>query len=102
MQTDSLFSNDDQLSLSLHNWHFLTNIRTGYEQYCVQRFIESHKTVSLIPSKQPCHSRIKLQRLIDLNYKYTFIIDSFIKHVLQFNIFELSSADHYNYIKDNY
>ena len=78
MQTDSLFSIDDQLSLSLHNWNFLTNIRTGYKQYCVQRFIESHKTVSLVSSKQPYHSRIKLQRLIDLNYKYTFIIHSFI------------------------
>ena len=101
MQTDSSFSND-QVSLSLHDWNFLTDIRTGYEQYCVQRFIESHKTIPLIPCKQPYRSRIKLQRLIDLNYKYTIIIDSFIKYVLQFDIFELSSEDHYNYIKDNY
>ena len=54
------------MSLSSDDWHFLTNIRTCYEQYCVQKFIESHETIPLIPPKQPYRSRIKLQRLIDL------------------------------------
>ena len=87
---------------SLHDWNLLTHIRTGYEPYCVQRFIQSHKTIPLIPSKRTYRSRIKLQPLIDLNCKYTLIIDSFIKHVLQFDICELSSEVHYNSIKGNY
>ncbi|CAF3646463.1 unnamed protein product [Rotaria sordida] len=97
-----LLSEHDQLSLSFDDWNFLTNIRTSYEQHCIQKFIESHKTIPLIPPKQPYRSRLKLQRIVDLKYKYTFIIASFIKHILQLGILQLSLENHYHYIKDNF
>lgn len=92
----------DRLSLSVDDWHFLANVRTSYEQYCVRKFIDSHETVPLIPPKQPYRSRIKLQRLVDLKYKYTFVIAAFIRHVLGYDIFQLASDDNYQYIKDNF
>ncbi|CAF2735058.1 unnamed protein product [Rotaria sp. Silwood2] len=100
--TIDLLSEHDQLSLSFDDWNFLTNIRTSYEQHCIQKFIESHETIPLIPPKQPYRSRLKLQRLIDLKYKYTFIIASFIKHILQLDSLQLSLEDDYHYIKDSF
>ncbi|CAF3050670.1 unnamed protein product [Rotaria socialis] len=100
--TADVLSLHDQLSLSLDDWNFLTNIRTFYEQYCVQKFIESHESISLIPPKQPYRSRIKLQRVVELKYKYTAIVASFIKHVLLSDPFKLSLNDHYNYVKDTF
>jgi hypothetical protein len=91
-----------QSSLSFHDWNLLTNIRNAYEKYCVQKFIESHEIIPLIPPKQPYRSRIKLQRLIDLKYKYTIIIASFIKRILLFDTFQLTSENHYHYLKDNF
>ena len=79
----------------------LTNIRNAYEQYCVQQFIKSHETIPLIPPKQPYRSRIKLQRLVDLKYKYTVVTASFIKRILQIDTFHLTSENHFHYIKDN-
>ncbi|CAF0937619.1 unnamed protein product [Rotaria sp. Silwood1] len=100
--TIDLLSEHNQLSLSFDDWNFLTNIRACYEQYCIQKFIESHETIPLIPPKQPYRSRLKLQRLIDLKYKYTFIIASFIKHMLQLDVLPLSIEDHYHYVKDSF
>ncbi|CAF4827353.1 unnamed protein product [Rotaria sp. Silwood1] len=100
--TIDLLSEHNQLSLSFDDWNFLTNIRACYEQYCIQKFIESHETIPLIPPKQPYRSRLKLQRLIDLKYKYTFIIASFIKHMLQLDILPFSIEDHYHYVKDSF
>ncbi|CAF4662198.1 unnamed protein product [Rotaria sp. Silwood1] len=100
--TIDLLSEHNQLSLSFDDWNFLTNIRACYEQYCIQKFIESHETIPLMPPKQPYRSRLKLQRLIDLKYKYTFIIASFIKHMLQLDVLPLSIEDHYHYVKDSF
>ncbi|CAF0826833.1 unnamed protein product [Rotaria sp. Silwood1] len=100
--TIDLLSEHNQLSLSFDDWNFLTNIRACYEQYCIQKFIESHETIPLMPPKQPYRSRLKLQRLIDLKYKYTFIIASFIKHMLQLDILPFSIEDHYHYVKDSF
>jgi len=97
-----LLSQNDQSYLSFHDWNLLTNIQNAYEEYCVQKFIESHEIIPLIPPKQPYRSRIKLQRLIDLKYKYTIIIASFIKRILLFDTFQLTSENHYHYLKDNF
>jgi hypothetical protein len=58
--------------------------------------------IPLIPPKQPYRSRIKLQRLFDLKYKYIIVIASFIKRILQYDISQFSSENHYYYIKDSF
>jgi hypothetical protein len=68
----------------------------------MEKFTESHRIIPLIPPLQPYRSRIKLRRLVDLKYKYTLVIASFIKRILEFNIFQYSTENHYNYIKDNF
>src|ERR1700722_1980423 len=92
----------ERLSLSLDDWNLLTNIRNAYEEYCIQKFIESHETIPLIPPIQPYRSRIKLQRLVDLKYKYLIVIASFLKRILQFDIFEYSSENHFIYMENNF
>jgi hypothetical protein len=98
----NFLSQNSRLYLSTNDWTLFTNIRNAYEQYCIQKFIESHETIPLIPPVQPYRSRIKLQRLIDLKYKYIIIIASFIKRILQFDIFPYSLENYYTYIKDNF
>ncbi|CAF0836801.1 unnamed protein product [Adineta steineri] len=88
--------------LSSHDWTLLTNIRGVYEEYCVNKFIESHEIIPLIPPIQPYRSRIKLQRLLDLRYKYTIIVASFIKRILQLDSFHISSEHHYHYLKTSF
>lgn len=91
-----------RLTLSLDDWTLLTNIRNAYEQYCIQKFVESHETIPLIPPIQPYRSRIKLRRLVDLKYKYIIIIASFIKRIFQFDIFQESLENSYTIIKENF
>ncbi|UJR27497.1 hypothetical protein I4U23_008781 [Adineta vaga] len=97
---DSIRS-DDHTILSLDEWNLITNIRNAYDLYCVQKFIESHQTISLVPPVQPYRSRIKLQRLFDLRFKYTIIIASFIKRILQFDNFQSATDNHYQYVKNS-
>ena len=85
-----LLSHYDRSSLTSDDWNTLTNIRNAYEEYCAQPFVASHQSIPLIPPKQPYRSRIKLQRLVDLKYKYVMVIASFIKRVLLLNTFPLS------------
>jgi hypothetical protein len=98
----NFLSPNDRYSLVLDDWNLITNIRNAYEQYCVQKFLQSHETIPLMPPIQPYRARIKIQRLLDLNDKYILIIASFIKRILQFDIFQYSSENHYSFIKDNF
>jgi hypothetical protein len=88
--------------LSGVEWNLLSNIRNAYEDYCIRLFVESHQRVPLIPTKQPYRSRLKLQRLVDLKYKYVTVVASFVKHVLQFDTFSLSTVSDYSYLKDSF
>jgi len=98
----NFLSQNHQFSLSIDDWTLLTNIRNAYEQYCIEKFIQSHETIPLIPPIQPYRSRIKLQRLIDLKYKYIIVLASFIKRILQYDIFPYSLENLYIYIKDSF
>lgn len=91
----------DRSSLTLDDWNLLTNIRNAYEEYCVQRFIDSHKTVPLIPPKQPYRSRLKVQRLVDLKFKYMSVLASFTRRVLEFDRYTTPADNSYLYVKEN-
>ncbi|CAF0942301.1 unnamed protein product [Rotaria sordida] len=90
---------NNQSILLFDDWNLITNIRNAYEDYCIEPFLVSHKTIPLIITTQPYRSRIKIQRFIDLRQKYLNIIILFIKRVLQYNQF---IENHYEYIKDNF
>lgn len=87
-----------RLSLSTDDWSLLTNIRTAYEEFCIQPFIQSHQTIPLNITAQPCRTRFKLQRIVDLRYKYLSVLASFIRRVWQF---DSVLEQHYHQIKDN-
>ncbi|CAF0804933.1 unnamed protein product [Adineta ricciae] len=99
--TMDLVPANDSTLLSSDDWNLLSNIQKTYEQYCIQKFLESHQTIPLIPPIQPYRSRIKLQRLIDLRYKYTVIVASFIRRIFQFDGFQVLSDHHFQYTKAN-
>jgi len=87
-----------RLSLSTDDWSLLTNVRNAYEEFCIQPFIQSHQTIPLNITMQPCRTRFKLQRFVDLKYKYLSVLASFIRRVWQFDpVLE----QHFNQIKDN-
>lgn len=91
----------DRPTLSFDDWSLLTNIRNAYEQYCVQKFIDSHQTIPLIPPVQPYRARLKPHRLIDLRYKYTIVVASFLERVLHFDAFHITSKSRFQYAKSS-
>lgn len=92
----------ERYALSIEDWTLITNIRNAYDQYCVQKFHQSHQTIPLIPPIQPYRSRLKIHRLLELNYKYVMIIASFLRRILQFEILpSISSTNSQLIIKDN-
>ena len=101
MQLD-LLSHYDRSSLTSDDWNTLTNIRNAYEEDCVQPFVSSHQSIPLIPPKQPYRSRIKLQRLVDLKYKYVAVIASFIKRILRLDTFSVSVDRDFAFLKDSF
>lgn len=101
-RTVNCSTTNDQCNLSNDDWNLLTNIRQTYEEYCIKKFHESHQFIPLIPPKQPYRSRIKLQRLTDLQYKYMSVLTSFIKRIIQLNIYSDSTDEQYVYIQRNF
>lgn len=90
---------NDQTNLLYDDWNLLTNIRNAYEDYCIKPFFSSHEIIPLLLTTQPYRSRMKMQRFIDLQQKYLYIIISFVKRVLQHHKF----TDHnYEYLKNNF
>ena len=81
----SLAVADTRLALSADDWSRLTHIRNAYDEHCVQPFLLSHQTIPLIVTAQPYRARFKLQRLIDLKQKYTSVLTSFIRRILQYD-----------------
>lgn len=97
-----LLSHDDRSTLTFDDWNSLTNIRNAYEEYCIQPYLDSHQSIPPIPPKQPYRARLKLQRLVDLKYKHTIIIASYIKRILQCDAFPTSLEYGYPYLKDSF
>lgn len=85
----------------MDDWTLITNIRNAYEQYCIQKFHQSHETIPLIPPVQPHRSRIKVHRLLELNYKYVLIMASYLRRILQFEILPNPSQTPQMIVKDN-
>lgn len=80
----------------------MTNIRNSYEDYCIRPFLDSHQVIPLVPPKQTYRARLKLQRLVDLRYKYCVVIASFIKRVLHYDTYSSSYDSDYPHLKDTY
>lgn len=91
----------ERYALSIDDWTLITNIRNAYDQYCVQKFHQSHEIIPLIPPIQPHRSRLKIHRLIELHYKYVMIIASFLRRILQFEILPMSTGNSQLMVKDN-
>ena len=87
------------MALSTDDWSLLGSIRSAYEEHCIQPFLLSHQTTPLMLTTQPCRSRFKLQRIVDLRSKYLNVIASFMKRVVQLDPL---TNDYYDYIKDNF
>ena len=90
---------DPDSRLTSEEWSQLTRISRFYEKFCVQAFVQSHQFVPLVITTQPCRTRFKLQRFIDLHFKYIQVIASFIHHILKYNRY-LSA--HYYFIKKTF
>lgn len=102
LPTLDLLSHHDRSNLSADDWNVLTNIRNSYEDYCIRPFLDSHQVIPLVPPKQPYRSRLKLQRLVDLRYKYCVCVASYIKRILQYDTYSSSYDSDYPYLRDSY
>lgn len=91
-------SNDSSI-LSPADWNIFTNIRNYYEKFCIEPFLASHERIPLSMTTQPYRSRLKLQRLLDLNEKYLSILIYFVRQVLRNHP---NIGIHYQSIRDNF
>ena len=88
-----------RLALSADDWSLLAKIRSAYEEHCIQPFLLSHQTIPLRLTTQPCRSRFKLQRVVDLRSKYLNVVASFMKRIVQIDPL---ANNYYDSIKDNF